>query len=319
MSPGFRRLNPGHPVHQFKHDETPTTHQLGLRSSVMLRRLRWQRAKRRLASVTWKRPPGNVKTVRLPQLAKPADFPPNAEGYSRLASVWDEFASWFVPDYAAFLADAGEHFGLRIGRVLELACGTGITARRLAKRFESVVGLDSSEPMLREARSRSNESNVRYLQGDFRDFNLGETFDAIVCSSDSINYIEKPAEILDVFRCAKGHLSPGGLFVFDALNQQADRALGGTKVTADVDGTEFEIYYFYDPIRRVSEDRVVFDGLIERHRRIPIDEEDVRWAAGKAGLEVTDYFTGPSRLFLILPFLYVRHFYVLRRPDSQSF
>jgi SAM-dependent methyltransferase len=169
--------------------------------------------------------------------------------------------------------------------------------------------------MLREARSRTKEQNVRFVEGDFRDFHLHETFDAIVCSSDSLNYIERPIEILEVFQCVHEHLVSGGIFAFDALDHEAARVIGGTKVVANVDGKSFEIYYFYDRKRRVSEDRVVFEGLIERHRRIAIDEEDVRWAARKAGLQVTDHFSNPRWPSSIVPYYHVRQFYVLRKPE----
>jgi SAM-dependent methyltransferase len=278
----------------------------------MFRWLRWQLAKRRLASPAGKYPPRHVRLSSRRHRARAEDFPPDTEGYAKLAPVWDEYAGWFVPGYGRFLASAGHHYGQPIQAALDLACGTGLLTRRLARRAESVVGLDASEAMLREARRHPTGHNVRYVRGDFRDFSLDETFDAAVCGSDSLNYLRTPGELTEVFHCVRRHLRPGGLFAFDVLDRRTCQALGGLKVVADVGGERFEVWHFYDADRCVSESRVVFGGAVEGHRRVPIEEGDVRRAAGEAGLGVVEYFSTNPWLY---PFSSVRrrHFYVLRR------
>jgi 2-polyprenyl-3-methyl-5-hydroxy-6-metoxy-1,4-benzoquinol methylase len=244
---------------------------------------------------------------------KIGDLPYNTEAYARLASLWNQYAVWFVPDYAQFLLAAEKHFGLDIRRILDLACGTGLITRRLARQAESVVGLDVSEAMLQEARRLTTESNIRYKHGDFRAFGLDETFDAIVCGSDSLNYVEIHWELVDVFRCVERHLRPGGIFTFDVLNQREGRRSAGTKTVVDMAGEQFEIIFCYDPIEQVSEDRAVLEGAIERHRRISIEEEDVRGAADRSGLEVVERFSAYGRgLLWLLPYAW-KQFYVLRK------
>ena len=51
---------------------------------------------------------------------------------------------------------------------VDLACGTGDVAHRLAGRYPAgtVVALDIAEPMLAVARARGRYPNLRYLQGD---------------------------------------------------------------------------------------------------------------------------------------------------------
>src|SRR5262245_44423481 len=104
----------------------------------MLRWLTWHLAKLRLAKV--RLPPGQV-WVHVAPPAGAADRPANTEPYGQLACCWDEFADWFVPRYAPFLFAAGRHYGMAIGSVLDLACGTGLLSRDLARRGASVVGL----------------------------------------------------------------------------------------------------------------------------------------------------------------------------------
>src|SRR5262245_30011392 len=185
----------------------------------LFRWLRWHLAKRRFASSAGKYPPArHVRISHQLHDATVRDFPPTLEGYSRLAARWDEYAWWFVPDYARFLIAAGDYYGQPVGRVLDLACGTGVLTRRLAEQADWVVGLDASQAMLREARSLTEGwENVQYVRGDFRDFSLDAIFDACVCGGDSLNYVEAPKQIAAVFRAVHRHLRPGGLFLFDSV------------------------------------------------------------------------------------------------------
>jgi SAM-dependent methyltransferase len=274
-----------------------------------------------LAFLSVSHPPRHIKVRYERHRAKVEHFPPNADPYGPLAASYNEYARWFVPLYGRFLAAAGRYYGLSVRSVLDLACGTGLVSRQLARRAESVVGLDISEAMLQEARSRTPGNNVRYVRGDFRDFCLAETFDAAVCGTDALNYLGKRGELAGVFRCVGRHLRPGGLFAFDTWDRRFFQYVAGKKGVVEVNGERFEWYCFYDPGSRVSEERVVLQGVVEQHRRIPIEEEDVYRAASEAKLEVAEHFSAKTHLFLFPPLypLYfhpVRQFYLLRRPES---
>jgi SAM-dependent methyltransferase len=167
-----------------------------------------------------------------------------------------------------------------------------------------------SEAMLREARVRTDSPRVRYARCDFRDFDLGELFDAAVCGGDSLNYLGSAGELADVLRCVRRHLRPGGLFAFDAYGHRAFAAQSERRIIATVGAEQFDVYYFYSPAARVGESRAVFPGAVERHRRVPLDEADVRKAAGDAGMEVVEHFHERPPLFFELSFK--RDFYVLR-------
>jgi SAM-dependent methyltransferase len=281
----------------------------------VFRWLRWQLAKMRLSMRLLATMPPQVHLVNQVHRSTVEELPPNTEPYQFLAAHWNDYAGWLVPRYGRFLAAAASYYDLPLGSVLDLACGTGLLSRQIAKRAQSVVGLDVSEPMLRRAGSCTSEGNVRYVQGDFRAFDLGETFDAAVCGSDSLNYLETPGELTDVFRCVRRHLRPGGLFAFDVLDDQWLRVSAHTKSAAEVSGESFEVYYFYDPGKRVRESRAVLGRAIERHRQIPIEEGDVTRAAREAGLSVAEHFSANTYLLLKLP--RARQFYVLRTPSTS--
>jgi ubiquinone/menaquinone biosynthesis C-methylase UbiE len=67
------------------------------------------------------------------------------------------------------------------GRALEVGCGTGAFARRLARRCEHVLALDLSANMIRVARERSTDlPNIEFEQADVTAYDLGhERFDCI--------------------------------------------------------------------------------------------------------------------------------------------
>jgi SAM-dependent methyltransferase len=238
------------------------------------------------------------------------DFPPNCEPYQGIGRLWSQTAGRLANLYDPFLRSASRYYAVPIRSVLDLACGTGVLVRSVAGWAECVVGLDASDAMLREARSQTTNPNVRCVHGDFKSFRLNETFDAVICSGDSINYLQTPGELVGLLGRVRDHLIPGGLFAFDVLDHRRCTVLTHLKTVVTLGSERFEIYYFYDPKSRVSESRGVIGKAIERHRRIPIDEDDVYGAAGKARLDVVASF---SLSRYLTRFVVGRQYYVLRK------
>jgi demethylmenaquinone methyltransferase/2-methoxy-6-polyprenyl-1,4-benzoquinol methylase len=104
------------------------------------------------------------------------------------------------------------------GRVmLDLCCGTGDIALRLAAHGAAVVGLDFSEPMLAVARRRGSagrpRGNIVFVQGDALHIPFAdETFDAVTISYGLRNLASVEAGLREMWRVAR----PGGrLLVLD--------------------------------------------------------------------------------------------------------
>ena len=106
-----------------------------------------------------------------------------------------------------------------ISRILDLGCGTGGHALPLARRGYDVTGVDRSEQMLAIARAKAVQANlsVEFRQGDIRNLELGQTFDAVISMFAVMSYQTTNDDIMSAFHTAKRHLEPGGLFVFDYL------------------------------------------------------------------------------------------------------
>ena len=210
------------------------------------------------------------------------------ETYECMAEFWHEHIRLSIPNYAEFLESIAE-CPSQFQAVLDLACGAGTVTEGLARVAGVVVGLDASDAMLGKARARC--PMIRFEKGDFRDFHLDRQFDAIVCASDSLNYVRDLSELGKVFQCVANHLRPGGLFVFDTITERGMRSLSGYYLHAAVNAGRFVINFNFNAVERKEESIVFLPNGVERHHRIPIDPSDVETAAQAVGLVVSDYFT----------------------------
>src|ERR1043166_4836147 len=100
-----------------------------------------------------------------------------------------------------------------INRVLDFGCGTGGHANLLAERGYTVVGVDRSEDMLRQARTHA--TTCRFERGDVTSVRLGETFDAVLMMFAVLGYQTTNEQVLNALKTARCHLHDGGLLFAD--------------------------------------------------------------------------------------------------------
>lgn len=142
------------------------------------------------------------------------------EPYEVLATLYDA-ARWgdFAQDMAdRVLALAAKHGLGKIDHIVDVACGTGVAAAKLAAAGYRVTGVDRSPQMLAQARQRVAEAGlpgVTLVEADMRNFALDEQADLVTCMYDSLNYLLEEADLLAAFRCAATALRSGGLYVLD--------------------------------------------------------------------------------------------------------
>jgi SAM-dependent methyltransferase len=117
-----------------------------------------------------------------------------------------------------FLEAVFHRSGRNVGDILDVGCGTGEHAIRLAQRGFRVVGVDRSEAMLKLARSKAEKAavEVRFELQDACRLNLGQRFDAVIAMFAVMSYQTTNAELASVCSGAAHHLRPGGVFCFDA-------------------------------------------------------------------------------------------------------
>jgi demethylmenaquinone methyltransferase/2-methoxy-6-polyprenyl-1,4-benzoquinol methylase len=141
------------------------------------------------------------------------------------------------------------------GRVLELACGTGIWTERLVRYADHITALDASPEVLALNAQRVGSTAVQYIQADLFEWQPTDAFD-VVFFSFWLTHV--PAERFETFwdlvaRCLK----PGGrVFFVDSRREPTSTAADHSlpEVSSSIatrrlnDGREFRIYkVFYDP------------------------------------------------------------------------
>src|SRR5262245_30884598 len=104
-------------------------------------------------------------------------------------------------------------------KLLDIACGNGLTSRRLAQAGANVVAFDFSEEMIGAARTRSGDSQIDYRVVDATDADalraLGSgTFDGALCNMALMDM----ADIRPLMNAAASLLRPGGRFVFSIMH-----------------------------------------------------------------------------------------------------
>jgi SAM-dependent methyltransferase len=99
-------------------------------------------------------------------------------------------------------------------RVADIACGTGILADRIERELHpaEVYGVDMSEGMLNEARTRS--TGVQWLRGPAEQLPFDDgALDAVVTTS-AFHFFDQPSALRDFHRV----LAPGGLAAVSTLS-----------------------------------------------------------------------------------------------------
>ncbi len=218
------------------------------------------------------------------------------EAYSAFAGVYDIFMD-NVPyeQWCDYLCGLLKMFGAPDGLLLELGCGTGTMTRLLAERGYDMIGVDDSEDMLAQARSKSGPG-ILYLEQDMRQFELYGTVKAVVSVCDCMNYILEPKDLLKVFSLVNNYLDPGGVFIFDMNTIHKYRDLLGRRTIAeDREDCSFIWDNSYSSSDRINEYDLtlfirekgdIFRRYQEVHRQKAYSVEEVCSLLEQAGLKL---------------------------------
>lgn len=166
---------------------------------------------------------------------------------------------------ARLIAHLGElHAG---ADVLDVPCGDGRIAVRLARMGFRVVGVDRSERFIAKARERPGGDDVRFEVGDMRALRYEDEFDCVVNWFTSFGYFDTSTNRA-VLRAFWRALRPGGRLVLEQRNPaRLQRILeAGDGITAHVMDRGLDLLV----------DRVSVDGERLRVERFVVRDGRVR-------------------------------------------
>ncbi len=156
-----------------------------------------------------------------------------AEFYDRYGTGWTR---GFAPAMAGWLAERPGP-GDRV--VLDLACGTGVSAQILLDAGWDVIGLDISTGMLATAAGRLADQveagRMVLQQAEMTTFELGRQVRACVALEGALNHLLSEEALQRCFDRVAAVLPVGGTFVFDLYEPHHFRGWHHVGVTDEAD------------------------------------------------------------------------------------
>jgi ubiquinone/menaquinone biosynthesis C-methylase UbiE len=114
-------------------------------------------------------------------------------------------------------------------RALDVGCGDGLLAARLADRCAEVTGIDSDPPMIARARAEAQTQvpdRLRFTRADFLTYPLPEASFDFVCANTSLHHMDFEQALTTMARLLK----PGGRLA--VIGIAADGSIGDTLAAA---------------------------------------------------------------------------------------
>src|SRR5829696_1520842 len=133
----------------------------------------------------------------------------DAQTYDVICDAFDEDIP-FIEQWARSLG----------GPLLDLACGTGRMALRLAAQGYQITGVDVVPEMIALARKKAAEHSlsIEWVVADARTFQLQKQFPGIYMLMNAFQFILTREDQEALFARVREHLQPNGYFLFETRN-----------------------------------------------------------------------------------------------------
>ncbi len=135
--------------------------------------------------------------------------------YESFAPIYDDFS--YRNDYEmwfGFLLPELEKLGLKRGRLLDVACGTGRAFAPMVRRGWEITACDLSPAMIGRAIANAPEG-VEIEVRDMRELPVYGEFELVWALNDPINYILDDDGLARALAAMAANLADDGLLVFD--------------------------------------------------------------------------------------------------------
>lgn len=179
-------------------------------------------------------------------------------------------------------------------KILDLACGFGRHANRLALLGHQVTGIDIMPGFLKIAREEAAKLGVQvdYRQGDMGRIEFQEEFDCILLMFTSFGYFEDEENEQVIRRMARA-LKRGGRLAFDTMNRDTVMKYFSSGAEVFEKGKDLLInrYSFDTGTGRFQNRRIIIRGGVRKDKLYSIriyNASEIRAMLERAGL--TDIF-----------------------------
>ncbi len=158
--------------------------------------------------------------------------------------------------------------------ILDLGCGPGLYTEILAQKGHQVTGVDFSKNSIIHATEEAHKKNldIRYLNKDYTQLNLTENeFDLVMLIFADFGPL-LPGEREQLLMKIKKVLKPGGLFIFDVLNDnnlESKVSLKNWKVSK-------QGFWSEKPYLALSESYLYENEKVVLYQHIIIEEENTK-------------------------------------------
>jgi SAM-dependent methyltransferase len=145
--------------------------------------------------------------------------------YDAFASIYDDFnaqndyESWF-----SILLPRLEREGLRTGKLLDVACGTGRAFAPMLRRGWEITACDISPGMVAKAKEKHEGEAIAYDIADMTKLPTYGEFQLVWALNDPINYLVGEGDLQDALEAMGANLADDGLLVFDCNTMMLFRA-----------------------------------------------------------------------------------------------
>ena len=144
---------------------------------------------------------------------------PDIELASRKASTIDTTVDWIREKIP------GEHL-----EILDLGCGPGLYAEKLARLGHKVTGMDFSVNSINYARKSAgrNKLDITYVEQDYLTLDEENRYDLVMMIFTDFGVLH-PEERERLLANVRRALKPGGRFLFDVLNENFPATASGNR------------------------------------------------------------------------------------------
>ena len=224
------------------------------------------------------------------------------ESYRDFARVYDEFMDQTPYDeWLLNILNIFKEYKIdKDAQVLDLGCGTGKMARKLAREGYQVTAVDNSMDMLEIAASEEDD-HILYVLQDMVSLELPQQVDAAVSICDCMNYILEEEDLKEAFRRVREFLKEDGVFVFDMNRRyKYKEILAFNTFAEDREDASFIWDNFYDEEERINEyqlslfiqnEQGTYNKYEELHLQKAYEQEEVvsfLYEAGFSSVRVLD-------------------------------